>query len=51
MAYNISLFYNAIINSKKSHFLKIIRYAAINITTNLKEKDGKNRCRLVRSMN
>ena len=52
MAYNfISLFRHAIINSKKSHFLKTIRYAVINIPAYLEEKDGKNTLRLVRSMN
>ena len=50
MAYNfISLFRHAIINSKKSHFLKTIRYKIINIPAYLEKKEGKNTLRLVRN--
>ena len=52
MAYNfISLFRHAIINSKKSHFLKTIRYKILSIPAYLEKKGDKNILRLVRTMN
>ncbi len=52
MAYNfISLFRHAIINSKKSHFLKTIRYKILCIPAYLEKKGDKNVLRLVRTIN
>jgi len=52
MAYNfISLFRHAIINSKKSHFLKTIRYKILSIPAYLEKKGDKNILRLVRTIN
>ena len=52
MAYNfISLFRHAIINSKQSHFLKVIRYKILSIPAYLEKKGDKNILHLVRTMN